>query len=283
MQEIGQCLVFKSLFSAKMRQNTICAYTPFTFESLIKEAFEKESQDCINYSTIVCPLSGNKNESESTCTYTIGDAMLRVWALAFALVVGCTIVYFANGFLGENAVKFASVTIGAAAAAAYLKGGVALSRAIYLLVGALLGALGFGIGAMALSDNVWGVYVGAIIPIVIAAIIAMWSKKQEVLLTLVLGIGAFGAAFTTQFFTDPQGINYTLPITLGQTIFLLGIGYFLAAITRTFFGSQPKDQNTSGTTPSPDTDDAETSQLDILNGADSSAASDVKNDQGAMA
>lgn len=167
--------------------------------------------------------------------------MLRVWALAVVTAIGCLIVYLGVGFFGDDALKFSSVVVGAGAAAAYLPGGVALSRAIYLLVGTLAGALGFAAGAMAFPDNNRGVFFGALVPILLSAIIAMWSRKQEVFITLMLGAGAFGASYTTAFFTDPQSLNYTLPIALGQVIVTLGIGYLLAAIVKTFLPSKPKE------------------------------------------
>lgn len=167
--------------------------------------------------------------------------MIRIWVLAVALAAGCTIIMVGVNFFGADTLKFSAVAIGAAAAAVYLPGGVALSRVVYLFVGTLLGSLGFVIGAVALSDNNLGVYFGGVIPIFLAAIVGMWSRKPEVLLTLVLGIGAFSGAYTTTFFTDPQSLNYSLPITLGGTIVNVGIGYFLAAAVKVFYPVAEQD------------------------------------------
>lgn len=167
--------------------------------------------------------------------------MGRVWVLAGGLVLVCLIVYLGAGFFGDESLKFVSVLAGAGAAAAYLPGGVALSRAIYLFAGVLIGATGFLAGAMAFPDNNTGVFFGAVVPIVLSALISMWSRKPEVFITMMLGAGALAAYYTEAFFLDPQGINYALPIALGGVIAPLGLGYLFAAVIRTFLPS-PKPQ-----------------------------------------
>ena len=160
--------------------------------------------------------------------------MGRVWALAGGLIVVCLIIYLGVGFFGDESLKFVSVLVGAGAAAAYLPGGVALSRAIYLFVGVLVGAMGFLAGAMAFPDNNTGVFFGAIVPIIVSALISMWSRRPEVFLTLMLGAGSLAAYYTEAFFLDPQGINYALPIAIGGVLAPLGLGYLFAAVIRTF-------------------------------------------------
>lgn len=193
--------------------------------------------------------------------------MLRIWVLAVALAVGCSIVMLGVGFFGAETLKFSAVAVGAAAAAAYLPGGVALSRAVYLLVGIFIGALGFVIGAVALSDNNLGVYLGGIIPFFIAALVGMWSRKPEAYLTIVLGVGAFSGAYTTTFFTDPQSLNYSMPITIGGTILNVGLGYFLACLVRVFYPVGDKDVDTTSDSVNPSSDgDNPTQSLDIVTG-----------------
>lgn len=178
--------------------------------------------------------------------------MRRVWALAGGLIVVCLIIYLGVGFFGDESLKFVSVLIGAGAAAAYLPGGVALSRAIYLLVGVLVGALGFLAGAMAFPDNNTGVFLGAVVPIVVSALIAMWSRKPEVFLTLMLGAGSLAAYYTEAFFLDPQGINYALPIAIGGVIAPLGLGYLFAATIRIFLPAQSAPKPPVGEVPEGD-------------------------------
>ncbi len=164
--------------------------------------------------------------------------MGRVWALAGALFVVCLIFLLGVGFFGEDSLKFAGVIIGSGAVAAYLPGGVALSRAVYLFVGVLIGALGFGMGAMLFPDTATGVFLGAILPIVIAGIITMWSRKPEAFLTMLMGSGSMAAYYTTAFFTDPQSINYSLPIAIGGVLAPLGLGYLAGALIQTLLPSQ---------------------------------------------
>jgi len=164
--------------------------------------------------------------------------MGRVWALAGAVFVACLIMLLGVGFFGEDSLKFAGVIIGSGAVAAYLPGGVALSRAVYLFVGVLIGALGFGMGAMLFPDTVNGVFLGAIVPVLLAGIITMWSRKPEAFLTMLLGSGSMAAFYTTAFFSDPQSINYSLPIAIGGVIAPLGLGYLAGALIQTVLPSK---------------------------------------------
>lgn len=167
--------------------------------------------------------------------------MVRVWALAGGFFLILLVLFLGESFFGENTLKFGAVMIGTGFAAAYLPGGVALSRGIYLFVGVLLAAVGFLVGSLAFADTPQGVFMGGVVPLVLAAIISMWSRKQEVFITIMLGAGALTAFYTTSFFTDPQGINYQLPIVLGGVMAPLGFAYLVAAIFKTYFPSKPKE------------------------------------------
>lgn len=173
--------------------------------------------------------------------------MGRVWALAGGFFLILLILFLGYGFFGETALKFGAVSIGSGIAAAYLPGGVALSRGIYLFVGALLGALGFLVGSMAFADDPRGIFMGGALPLILAAFVAMWSRKQEVFITLMLGAGALTAAYTTTFFTDPQGITYALPIVIGAVLAPLGLGYLIGTLFNTFFPSKPKEEKAEAT------------------------------------
>ena len=167
--------------------------------------------------------------------------MARVWALAGGFFLIMLILLLGFDFFGETSLKFGAVSVGTGIAVAYLPGGVALSRGIYLFVGVLLGALGFLAGSLAFADDPRGIFMGGLVLLLLSAIIAMWSRKQEVFITLMLGAGALTAAFTTTFFADPQGITYQLPITLGAVMAPLGLGYLMGAVLNTFFPSKPKE------------------------------------------
>lgn len=159
--------------------------------------------------------------------------MGRVWALTGALVLAGLIVFIFNGFLGgADAIKAASLSYVAGAAAAYYPSPSPLARAFYLVGGALVGMLGFFLGAMIYPDNSLGLYLGAAVPAVIGALVAMWSKSEYAYLTLMLGSVAYGANYVTSFDLDPQGVSYQAPIVLGWILFPVGLGYLLATVLK---------------------------------------------------
>ncbi len=45
-----------------------------------------------------------------------------------------------------------------------------------------------------------------------------------------MGAGSMGALYTTDFFADPQSLNYTLPIAIGQVMILISVGYMLGTL-----------------------------------------------------
>lgn len=201
--------------------------------------------------------------------------MLRVWASAVGFLLTLLFIYLLVGFFGETSLKFAAVLVGAGFATAYLPGGIALSRAIYLFVGVLIGSLGFLAGAMLFPDTDRGIFFGGCVPVIVSTIVAMWSRKQEVFVTLMIGAGAVTAVYTTSFFTDPQGINYQLPLAIGGTIAPLGIGYLVAALIKTFLPNKPKESAdnpvTPSTAPGEPTDNAnETNQADAADQTETS-------------
>lgn len=164
--------------------------------------------------------------------------MLRVWALAAALVGAALVGLILVGFVGTTALLYAAPVGGAGAAAAYLPNGVSLNRAIWLFVGVLGGAAGFGIGALFFPDNNWGLFLGAAVPAIILAIITMWTRDELNFLTSVIGAGALAGFYATTFNLDPQGLTYDLPIVMGQVTFVLGLGYLAGALVKTFLPQQ---------------------------------------------
>ena len=153
--------------------------------------------------------------------------MARVWILAGAAALGCVLIYLTVGFMGIPTLKFASAIIGAGAAAAYLPGGNSVSRGLFLLLGVVFGSLSFLLGAVAFPDTNLGLLLGALVPILFGALAATFTRSPETLLVMLLGAGSMGALYTTDFFLDPQSINYTLPIALGQVMIAISLGYLL--------------------------------------------------------
>jgi hypothetical protein len=109
--------------------------------------------------------------------------------------------------------------------AAYLPGGAYLSRGIWLFVGVVVGTLGFVLGASAFPDTNLGLFLGAVVPVLLVALLTMATKRQSNFLAGVIGIGAMAGVYATVFNLDPQAINVSAPIAMGQTLLPLGIGY----------------------------------------------------------
>lgn len=164
--------------------------------------------------------------------------MARVWTLAGGLAVACLVVFLLAGFFGVVTLKFASALLGAGATAAYLPGGNSVSRGLFLLLGVVFGSLSFLLGAAAFPDTNVGLLLGALVPILFSAIAATWTRSPETLLVMLIGAGGMGALYTTDFFTDPQSINHTLPIAFGQVTVALALGYLVGVLARTF-GPRP--------------------------------------------
>ena len=196
--------------------------------------------------------------------------MGRVWILAGALMVVAVILFIFSGFIGTVGMLTMGLCIGGGAAAAYLVGTPTLGRAMYLFGGVLVGALGFLLGTGAFPDTNTGLFLGAVVPWAIMAFCAMWSKRQDMFLAMVIGGGALAGVYASVFNLDPQSINVSLPIAMGQTILPLGLGYLAAVIVRTFIGDDPikeKKADADSTEPSDDESttwepaDADTQQL----------------------
>ena len=67
---------------------------------------------------------------------------------------------------------------------------------------------------------------------------APWPRpspaQPETFLVMLLGAGSMGALYTTDFFLDPQSINFTLPIAISQVMIALALGYVLGVLAKTF-------------------------------------------------
>lgn len=161
--------------------------------------------------------------------------MGRIWALAGALIAALTILLVLGPLGGPQLLLTAALCVGAGAAAAHLAGSDhTLASALWLLVGVLFGALGFVLGASMFPDTEIGLYLGGVVPIALTALATMWTRRQSDFLCGVLGSGALSGVYATRFNTDPQSLNYSLPIAMGQTLLCLSLGYFAAVLLRAF-------------------------------------------------
>ena len=151
--------------------------------------------------------------------------MGRIWALAGAILAALTLVFLMQGFVGAGTLLTMGLCVGGGAAAAYLPGRAYLSRGIWLFIGVVVGTLGFVLGASAFPDTNVGLWLGGIVPIILLALLTMATKRQSNFLAGVIGTGAMAGVYANVFNLDPQSINVSAPIAMGQTLLPLGFGY----------------------------------------------------------
>jgi hypothetical protein len=161
--------------------------------------------------------------------------MRRVWALALGIVIALTVVAVIGPLGGATTMLTASLPVGGGVAAAYLMGtDHRVARGMFLLVGILLGALGFVLGAAAFPDTQMGLYLGGVVPTLLIALAAMWTKRQSDFLCGMIGAGALTGVYATRFNTDPQALNYLLPIAIGQALLPLAMGFLTGILVQAF-------------------------------------------------
>ena len=160
--------------------------------------------------------------------------MFRIWLLAIGMIVCVWLLMLMGDLGGMKVLLTASAPIGAGLVAAFLVGGGFFSRAVWLIVGVVIGALGFVIGAGVMSDNAFGLALGATITILLMALLTFWTRKEGAFLSAVLGSGSMTAVYAYEFNIDPQSINVSLPIAVGQTILPLGLGFIAGVVCRLF-------------------------------------------------
>lgn len=172
--------------------------------------------------------------------------MGRVWILAGSTMVVSILLFIFSGFVGTEGMLYVGMCIGAGAAAAYIQGTPGFGRAMYLFGGILIGGIGYVLGASVLPDTNVGLFIGAIGPQAIIAFAAMWSRRTEMFIAATIGSGAIAGVYATGFNIDPQSINVSLPIALGQTIMPVGLGYLAAVLARSFLGDDPPRNAAAG-------------------------------------
>ncbi len=163
--------------------------------------------------------------------------MARVWALAGAIIAATTIVFLLQDLVGPGTLLTMGLCVGGGAVAAYLPGRAYLSRGMWLFIGVLIGALGFVLGASAFPDTNTGLWLGGIVPVIILALLTMWTKRQSNFLAGVVGSGAMAGVYANVFNLDPQSINVSAPIAIGQTVLPLGFGYLAGMLIILFMST----------------------------------------------
>lgn len=194
--------------------------------------------------------------------------MGRVWALAGAIVAATTVVFLLQDFVGAGTLLTMGLCVGGGAAAAYLPGKAYLSRGLWLAIGVIVGSIGFVLGAAAFPDTNVGLWLGGIVPVLILALLTMFTKRQSNFLAGVIGSGAMAGVYANVFNLDPQAINVSAPIAIGQTMVPLGFGY-LAGMLIILFVATDREWEAEQDAKTDDGDD----QPDESEGAEQEVAS----------
>jgi hypothetical protein len=159
--------------------------------------------------------------------------MGRVWALALGLILALLVVLISGPLGGPRTLLTASLCVGAGATASYLGStNHMFARGIWLFVGVLFGAVGYVLGAGIFPDTNIGLFLGGVVPITLTALATMWTKRQTDFLAGILGAGALTGVYAFQFNLDPQSLNYSLPVAMGQTIFPLALGFVAGMVVQ---------------------------------------------------
>jgi hypothetical protein len=196
--------------------------------------------------------------------------MGRVWAVIGAFVAVATVGLVLESFLGMGTLLTMGVPIGAGLVAAYLPGDRYVGRAGWLVVGTLLGAVGFALGAMMFPDTKVGLWLGAIVPVLLLGLLVMWTRSQSHALAGILGSGALAGVYAHVFDADPQSLNVSLPIALGQTLLPLGLAYMAGILVVAFVAGDEAVAAGAGSTS--DDGSPESAEPDLVPDADAGDA-----------
>ncbi len=164
--------------------------------------------------------------------------MGRVWASCLGMILALVVVRLAGPLGGPTTMLTAAAAVGAGFVGAQLgRPDRAFARGLWMLLGVVFAGLGFTIGALLMPDTINGLLIGGIIPLLLAALSATWTRSQVTYMAIILGEGAMTAVFATTFNLDPQGLNVAMPIALGQTAFPLALGFLAGVLIRMFVAS----------------------------------------------
>ena len=156
--------------------------------------------------------------------------MKRVWVVSGALLVVALVLLLMVGFVGSDTLRVAFPVMVLSAAAVLIRGGVVWAKAIWIFVGSLVAMLGFLLGAGKLPDNNFGYFLGAAIPLIIVSVLAMWTKRAQYVVAAVCGVAAFQSVYTTFFFSDPQSINFSMPVAYGIMMVPMALTFLVFAL-----------------------------------------------------
>ena len=152
--------------------------------------------------------------------------MGRVLVLTGALMACSVTMWIRSGFVGAQGMLTMELCIGAGAAAALL------------LVGVILGAVGFLLRAAAFPGTPTSPFLGAFPPAPIG-LTAMWTKRLDCVIAALIGAGALVGLYANDLDLDPQAINISLLIALGVTLLPLGLGYLAGLPVRSLVPDDP--------------------------------------------
>ena len=205
--------------------------------------------------------------------------MGRIWVIALAIILATWLLFMMGDITGPDLLLTAQGPIGAGVVAAFLIGGNYFSRSVWLLVGLICGALGFVIGASAMTDNAFGLALGATITTTLIALLTFWTRKEAAFLCAILGSGALAGVYVYQFNLDPQSLNSSLPIAMAQALLPLSMGYLFGMFVRILLPDDDEYQEQRAAAKGDDNPDGESTEVDgATDAADTAEISDSESD-----
>ena len=167
--------------------------------------------------------------------------MGRVW-VGWAGVVGVLLMLWIGlGFFGTPALQYGLPVIALTIGALLLPNGELWWKGLCLLGGVIIAMIGFLLGAGVFPDNAFGYTLGGIVPVTIVALATMWTKKLSYFLAGVFGVAAFQAVYTAFFFSDPQSINFSMPLAFGITLAPMALTFLVFTLLTIFVPRFAKD------------------------------------------
>lgn len=167
--------------------------------------------------------------------------MSRVWIGWAGVVAVVLVLWIGLGFFGTPTLQYSLPVIALTAGALLLPNGELWWKGLWLLGGVVIGMIGFLLGAGLLPDTPLGYTLGAVIPVTILALAAMWTKKLSYFLAGVFGLAAFQAIFTAPYLSDPQSMSVSMPQALGITLAPMALTYLVFTVLAIFVPRFAKD------------------------------------------
>lgn len=172
--------------------------------------------------------------------------MGRIW-IGWAGVVGVILLLWIGlGFFGTPALQYGLPVIALTIGALLLPNGELWWKGLCLLGGVVIAMVGFLLGAGVFPDNAFGYTLGAVVPVTFVALATMWTKKMSYFLAGVFGVAAFQAVYTAFFFSDPQSINFSMPLAFGITLAPMALTFFVFTLLSIFVPRFAKDGTAEG-------------------------------------